>query len=394
MAADSIVKKLCKFAAMRVILPFSYFLHSRGKVDEKKVVFLEMRFDTLSDNFALIDESLRKEGDWNISLQCIGQGRTGFLKFLKNCIRMTKDIGNARCVFVNEGSSAYGCLKIRPETITIQTWHACGAFKKFGISLADKNVGGSEEEYVKYPVYGNNDFVTVSSPEVVWAYEEAMNIKEGDSRRVVPVGTSRTDVYYDKEKLSESRQILEKTIPQIVGKKIILYAPTFRGEPTGGHTPLELDIDKFRSSIPSEYVLLIKHHPLGKEKQSIPESCADFAFDITSTFPIDTALMAADICITDYSSLIFEYSLLERPLIFFAYDIDDYIDERGFYYPFEQFCPGPIVRTTEELADAVCNAENADMEKIRDFKNRFMASCDGHATERIIEIIKNGKRNI
>ncbi len=394
MSVGGLFKKFYKFAAMRVLLPFSYFLRSRGKVDEKKVVFVEVRFDSLSDNFALIEKALREEGGWDIRLVCLRQGRVSLAKFFKNCLKMHKEIGNARCVLLNEASSAYGCLNIRKETVTIQTWHGCGAFKKFGISLSDKNVGGSEDDYTRYPVYRNNDFVTVSSPEVVWAYKEAMSITENDSRQVVPIGTSRTDVFFDESIVKAGRDELEKLVPQAKGKKIILYAPTFRGMPSGGVIPDRLDIEKFRASVSDDYVLVIKHHPLGLNKQIIPESCADFAFDVTTTASIETCLMAADICITDYSSLVFEYSLLERPLIFFAYDIDSYVDERGFYYPFNEFCPGPIVSTTEELAQAVNDSETADLVKIREFRDKFMSACDGHATERVVDLIKNGKRNV
>ncbi len=393
MGLKEVFRKFYKFAAMRVMFPISYFFCSRGKVDEKKVVFIEVRFDSLSDNFALIEKALKDEGGWNTHLVCLKQGRVSLFRFFKNCFEMHRVIGNARCVLLNEASSAYGCLNIRKETVTIQTWHGCGAFKKFGISLADKNVGGSEEDYIKYPVYRNNDYIAVSSPEVIWAFKEAMSITENDTRKVVPVGTSRTDVYFDESIVKGGRDELERIVPKAAGKKVILYAPTFRGQPSGGVIPDRLDIEELREKISDDYILVIKHHPLGLNEQIIPESCADFAFDITKKASIETALMAADICITDYSSLAFEYSLLERPMIFFAYDIDSYVDERGFYYPFEEFCPGPIVKTTDEVAQAINASEHSDLEKIKAFKEKFMASCDGHATERIVEIIKNGKRN-
>ena len=168
MSLGSLFKKAYKFAAFRVLLPFSYFIRSRKKVNEKKAVFIEVRFDGLSDNFALIEKALREEGYetdvCNLKLGYVSHGR-----YTKNCLKMIKAIGDARCVFLNEASSAYGSLNIRKETVTIQTWHACGAFKKFGISLSDQRGGCTEEDYTKYPFYRNNDFITVSSPEVVWA---------------------------------------------------------------------------------------------------------------------------------------------------------------------------------------------------------------------------------
>ncbi len=94
-----------------------------------------------------------------------------------------------------------------------------------------------------------------------------------------------------------------------------------------------------------------------------------------------------DICVTDYSSLVFEYSLFRRPMIFFAYDLDDYYDWRGFYYPYEDFVCGPIVTTNLELIRTVQNIDSYDISRVEAFRERFMTACDGHATERILDTV-------
>ena len=68
---------------------------------------------------------------------------------------------------------------LREETMAINLWHGCGAFKKFGRSTAELKFGASAATLDKYPNYGNLDVVTVSSPEVIWAYEQAMNLPKG-----------------------------------------------------------------------------------------------------------------------------------------------------------------------------------------------------------------------
>ena len=96
-------------------------------------------------------------------------------------------------------------------------------------------------------------------------------------------------------------------------------------------------------------------------------------------------LFVTDVCITDYSSLVFEWSLFERPIAFFAYDLDDYLDERGFYYDFDTMTPGPVCNSTQELADWVRTLdEGFDPSEVVAFRERFMGACDGHATERIL----------
>ena len=110
-----------------------------------------------------------------------------------------------------------------------------------------------------------------------------------------------------------------------------------------------------------------------------------FAFDISKDVAIETALCAADIVITDYSSLIFEYALLERPMIFFAYDLAEYEDARSFYFGYEGFVPGEIVTDTDEIISEIKRLEtDFDIEKIRRFRQDYMCACDGKSTERII----------
>ena len=117
---------------------------------------------------------------------------------------MVKDIATAKYVFLNESSNVTSCLPLRKETVLTQLWHACGAFKKFGMSTADLKFGDNRETLNKYPYHRNYTHVTVSSPEVVWAYEEAMSLE--DKKDVVkPVGTSRTAVFFDKSFIEKAK---------------------------------------------------------------------------------------------------------------------------------------------------------------------------------------------
>ena len=157
--------------------------------------------------------------------------------------------------------------------------------------------------------------------------------------------------------------------------------------------PNALDLVKMAEELQDRYILLIKHHPVVKERPAIPEEAKGFAYDVTEELEIDELLCTCDICISDYSSLIFEYSLFEKPMLFFAYDLKDYDDWRGFYYDYEELTPGPVVQTTEDVIECIKNTEvNFDPEEIREFRNKFMSACDGHATERLIELITERRR--
>jgi len=357
---------------------------------DKKVVFVELRTTEVANNFQLLYKALEEEYGMDVFVYYIRKGDKGETR---RCLEMLKGIADAKYVFLHDTYEGIGSVDLREETILTQTWHGCGAFKKFGYSTADTRSGEPRKVQDKYPMHRNYTYVTVSSPEVIWAYEEALRLE--DKKGVVTAtGISRTDVFYDEAFKKNAAIHLKEVFPKAAGKKIILYAPTFRGWTASAKSPDGLDLKTFSEKFSDEYVLLIKHHFLVKNPPDIEDRYQNFACDCTGTMSIEELLCVSDICISDYSSLIFEYSLFERPMIFFAYDIEEYYDWRGFYYDYDELTPGPVCKTTEEMVEYIQNLDhNFDKQKVIDFKEKFMSACDGHATERIIDlIINNGER--
>ena len=174
----------------------------------------------------------------------------------------------------------------------IQTWHACGAFKKFGYSAVGQGFGTSREDLDRYPVHRNFDYVTVSGPEVVWAYAEAFHMEDRRDA-ILPIGVSRTDMFfhsrYRDKACGKTAWVLRRMAPQLFrsfgqdvyadripgeeeesaclvpGKKIILYAPTFRGSVRDASSPDRLDPVRMKEALGRDHILLIKHHPFVKE---------------------------------------------------------------------------------------------------------------------------------
>ena len=231
----------------------------------------------------------------------------------------------------------------------------------------------SRKDMERYPFNRNYTHVTVSSPEVIWAYEEAMQYSH-ESGVVKALGSSRTDIFYDKDFISGSYDVLYELFPAAKGKKVILYAPTFRGRVAKAKSPDVLDLNMLYEALGDEYVVIMKHHPLVRKRPEIPEELTgSFAVDFTDDMSIEALLCVSDICISDYSSLIFEYSLFERPMIFLAHDLENFFDWRGFYYDYDELTPGPIVSTNEEIIDYVKNIEsNFNKQEVIDFRNKFI----------------------
>lgn len=380
------VNRLLKYILFKHIYPAYYKKQSKKPVNPKKVVFIEVRFDSLTDNYKLLWKALEEDGYelYTSFLRNIVPGRKAYIK---RCLNMLAEISDAGYVFLNDACNVTSCIRLRPETVMTQVWHACGAFKKFGYSTAEKIFGASKSELDKYPNYKNLSYVTVSSPEIIWAYEEAMGLEHKDNI-VRPVGVSRTDIFYNPEFIQRAKAKMAEVFPESEGKKIILYAPTFRGRVAKAESPDVLDIGLLCEKLGDAYVLVEKHHPFVKKRPGIDEAYSDFAIDVTKEMDIDELLCVSDICISDYSSLVFEYSLFERPMLFFAYDIEEYFDWRGFYYSYHDLTPGPVVKTTEEILDYILNVDTIfDRQQVAAFREKFMSACDGRATQRIIDLV-------
>ncbi|MDE7313289.1 MAG: CDP-glycerol glycerophosphotransferase family protein [Eubacterium sp.] len=376
-----------KFVTFRIVFNGIYSIHARKPVQNDKVLFVEVREPRISASFQLLYKKLKKDKRYRIHTHCLRSGFVGRLSYLRRCTAMLKDLADAKYVFLNEGCNVIGSIPMRSETILTQTWHACGAFKRFGFSTAELKYGETAEEMRKYPYYGNTTYVTLSSPDIAWAYEEAM-LLQGHTGCLLPTGVSRTDVFFQRRFLEAARTHFAQCVPFAAGRKVLLYAPTFRGQAKEAYSPGLLDVQMLKQALGQDYVLVVKHHPFVKSPPKIPQSCADFAKDVTKELSIEELLCVSDVCISDYSSLVFEYSLFEKPMLFFAYDLEGYFDWRGFYYDYYELAPGPVVRTNEELISQIRQLESQfDPQRVREFRQRFMASCDGHATERILKLV-------
>ncbi len=218
-------------------------------------------------------------------------------------------------------------------------------------------------------------------------YSEAFRMDISKFR--TDIGIPRTDVFFN----NELKQNLLENVRNKYGlpsdKKIILFAPTFRGNNrASAHYQDDLDFSIMKENIGNNYIILLKLHPWITEKYQINDDLKDFLFDVSDYPDINELMMISDIMITDYSSAIFEYSLLEKPMMFFASDYYDYIDERGFYIDFRKDLPGKVYTDTLSMAKDIKNS-NFDMDKVKDFKNQTFEVADGKASERFVnELIK------
>lgn len=371
---------------LKVLLPLIFKLHSIAPLNGKLVVFADFRYDSIPNNMKPLYDALEKKG-YILKTFLKPEPAKIFRKYTKLFLymRFSRCFAKAKYTVVCDYFPPLYAVTPRKGQKIIQLWHGAGAFKKFGYSTLDKSWGMNPDEVERFPVHNNYTHVVVSSKEIIPHYAEAFNISPDI---IFDYGFPRSDVFFDEVFKKRSREKFLKIFPKAEGKKVILYAPTFRGVTTKrAFTENKIDISCFKEKLAGEYVLVNKFHPLARLLTE-DGSDGEFSMDVTSLMDINEALCCADIVISDYSSLIFEYALLERPMIFYAYDLDDYIDGRDFYYDYKDFVPGPIVKENEEIVETILDMEkHFDIEKVRRFKEKFMSACDGHSTQRIMEQI-------
>lgn len=388
------IKAVVKFIGYKWILPLVYKWYARKPVDEKLVIFADYRNRDMPDNFRSMYKMCRKNG-----FRCEVFSGKSFaasvrpwkrrMEKVKFHFRFISLYAQCRALFLVEYFPYADIIKPRAGTDVVQLWHACGLMKRMGYAVTSKSWGLSPQEIKKYPMHTSYTLITSSSAKVSKGYQEAFRCDIG---LIKPLGSPRTDVYFDEAFKQTARKKVREMFPKIGERKIILYAPTFRGESMSkSYINCEFDYKELKSELSDRYILLTKFHPL-MAMEGITESdrlqAPDFVFDVSKTLTPEESLCAADILITDYSSILFEFLLLERPIISYIYDIDEYIQDRGLFLSYDQLAPGPYVSTQEELIEKLRTVDDwFDIERTRKYREEFMSACDGHSTERIYRYV-------
>jgi len=267
-------------------------------------------------------------------------------------------------------------LAFKKPVKVVQLWHGSGTIKKFGQDATKGLLHVLERR-------GNRTYthLIVNSGKIRDVFSSAFGIGKD---KIYAVGSPRTDLFFSQEDINRRKEQFFAKFPHLIGKRIYLYAPTFRDEDGAGN--FGLDFGMMERFLEKDSVLLVKLHPwlAGKVKGwSVYERILDFS----GYHDIHTLMLISDVLITDYSSLIFEYVLLKKPIVFFAYDLQEFKEKgRGFYEDYESYVPGPIVKTTPELIETLRKGEY-DLDKVEEFAKRHYDFRDGKSTDRVIRLI-------
>lgn len=329
--------------------------------------------------------SIRRNGELDDNLKCIETQWKGkkiiASKMLPHDnlykLKMYYYIATSKIIITDDYIRYLRLFPLKDNQRVIQLWHACGAFKKFGIQGSTLSLGLERATHIQY------NFVSVSAEGIRQIYANAFDI---DKSHVVAMGVPRTDIFFDKMEIKKRSEKIYSEHPEWKAKEIILYAPTFRDK-TGDRSVFkpELDFEHLSNKLNENQILIIAPHPV--MKTPILDKSYKNIFEERSIHTMDLMFISTQL-ITDYSSVIFEYCLLKKPIVFFCYDLEMY--DRGFYLPYDENLPGKIVKTQNELEDYLSNNSRFELAANYDsFVDKYMGACDGNSTGRIVKLMED-----
>ena len=352
--------------------------HAPGK---NHVLFMTETRDDMGGNLkAVYDEVMRRgmDKEYKISVYAKNDVKRGL--GVNGLIRLRKLIADQDIIFVDDFVPVFTYLDPPEGAKLIQLWHACLGFKSVGYS----RFGKTGSPHPAWSCHRKYTEVFVPHENLKDVYREVFGI-ERDAFKVM--GSPRLDGFMNEDKIASTKKAIEERYPFIAGKRIILFAPTYRGagEHDAYYDESRLDFDKIAEYCrANDTLFLIKMHPFIDKKVDIPEEVQDVVYEVSDYPDINELYYITDILITDYSSDYFEFALLKKPILFYTYDRDTYQLLRGVHQDVLETAPGKVCDTFSGLIEALKN-EDFDLEKTKKFADEYSIVLEEDSAAKIID---------
>jgi CDP-glycerol glycerophosphotransferase len=370
-------------------------IHYDGKydnlpIDNHKIVFRSFN-GAYTCNPKYIAEEIRRQKLPYKLVWVVNKNILSFIKDFPQDIKLVmgksnedfKETATAKFIIDNERRTSYIKRNIhkRKGQIYIQTFHGSFGIKKTGV---DRNDGKKKEleickidsEQIDY-LTSNGTYTTNFFKNMFWNFG-----------KILEYGHPRNDIFFRDDKEYKEKVYKYFNIP--LDKKVVMYAPTLRED--GDITCYSLDIDMMKNALEKkfggEWIVITRLHPLMIDRRDEIMPKKDYIIEGTEYSDMQELLAAVDVLVTDYSSCIYDFVLSRKPGFLYAADSKKYDNSRGFYYPLSS-TPFPVAQNNKEM---LSNIENFDNEKYQQRVEEFLKGKgsveDGHASERVVELIK------
>ncbi len=368
------IRQWGKMFLQNVLLPIIYNIYRRKPVQKGLVLFADGHHSGMPFSMHKMYEVMRKrekEGLCQIGLFVVDFDQLSWMETAGFLLRFMRQYAVAEYVFLCDYFLPVSSCRKRPETTVVQLWHSCGLLKKIAYDAKDDIPEGYHGD-----LFGNYTCLTMSAKICIPVHAQALRIPQ---ERIYATGISRTDVYFDREWNRKRRQQFYRQNPDAYGKKIAVWAPTFRGNAGAPQMEGLAALKRVVEQLGEEWFFIIKAHPLIDAHGQVS----------TSSIPTEELFPVAHVLITDYSSVLFDYLLYRKPVVLFAPDLEQYESTRGFYIDYRSM-PFPLAETEEELAEALVTCDDwmlSHADEMEVFGKTYVGACDGHSTDRILQLI-------
>ncbi len=371
-----------KYFLIRIIIFFLNIIYFFLKLlpVQNKIVMISRQSNQESIDFKLIREEIEKNKKYKVVTLCKrleGKENAKFKNLILYGFHMLLQmyhLATSRVAIIDSYCISVSVLKHKSKLKVIQIWHSIGTMKKFGYEILDQEEGSSSKMARIMKMHKNYDYILCGGPGYVNDLCRGFNYDKSVIR-IIPL--PRVDLLTNKEYIKKIKSKIYNKYPILTKKKNIVYCPTFRKN--------EKEMEKYVKELINKvdykkYNLIIKLHPLSKIKIS------DKKVIIAKEFSSSDMLTISDAVITDYSCILYEAGILNKPLYFYAFDYDEYNKNRSLNIDYYNELPGII---SEDINVILNNIENRkyDYNRLNKFIKKYI-SVNGNCSKKIYELIE------
>ncbi|MFQ7110021.1 MAG: CDP-glycerol glycerophosphotransferase family protein [Anaerovoracaceae bacterium] len=359
---------------MNIIYTFFKFLPT-----QKKMTIISRQGDHPSmDITMLANKTSDLYPDYNIVVLCkkINKTISSIISYSFHMLKQMYHISTSEVVVLDSYCILASILKHKKSLLIIQMWHSVGTMKKFGYSVLDKPEGSSSKIAHAMKMHRNYDYIFSAGHGYRAHLAEGFNYP---LEKIIVMPLPRIEALKDDNYSDRVRNDILNAYPCMKEKKNIIYVPTFR---KNDNDDFITALNELCSSVDyNKYNLIIKPHPLTdlsdfKNKNAI----------LDRNFSSFDMLFAGDIIVSDYSCIIYEAAVLKKPIFFYDYDYDSYMNSRDVYMDYEREIPSAIHKDAKSLIEDIEKGVY-DYKRLESFLNKYVYTKSPHETEDMIDFI-------